>query len=380
MNFNDVFSKIQRNHINHQNGDYNCIPFTGMQRLEPYLPGLEKSTYYILTANSGIGKSKLLRNLFIQNPFQYLKDNPDKDIKLKVLYYSLEESEEKIILSEISKYLYYKYRISIPIRHLLSIGRNNRISDDILRKVREAEEYVQEFLQVVKIETSIRNPTGIYKNVRDYAMTIGDYYDSNGNILDKVKIVAGDNDEYLKIDHYKTHHPNHYVIVITDHLKLLKTEKEHPTTKQVMDLYSSHYCLHMRDKFGFTIVNVQQQSFDKENASYTSSGKTIEEKFEPSAGGLGEHKLTFQDANVVLGLFSPNKHNIVNHNGYDIGYLGNNYRSLSVLKNRDGEPDVKLPLFFDGAADIFREMPRLDDRRGMENMYNYINSLRASRN
>lgn len=54
MSFSEVFNKIESNLRNHNNGDYNCIPFMGMERLEEFLPGVEKSTYYLLTANSGV--------------------------------------------------------------------------------------------------------------------------------------------------------------------------------------------------------------------------------------------------------------------------------------------------------------------------------------
>ena len=67
MNFSDIYSEIRQNRENHTSGYYNCIPFMGMERLEMYLPGIEQSTYYLLAAASGVGKSKLARYLFIHN-------------------------------------------------------------------------------------------------------------------------------------------------------------------------------------------------------------------------------------------------------------------------------------------------------------------------
>ena len=107
MNFNDIYSEIVQNKQNHDNGYYNCIPFIGLNRLEKYLPGIEQGTYYLITASTGVGKSKLARYLFIHNPYLFLQENPDPEIKVDVLYFSLEESERKIILSEISKYLFF---------------------------------------------------------------------------------------------------------------------------------------------------------------------------------------------------------------------------------------------------------------------------------
>lgn len=365
MKFSDVYSKLELNFNNHLAGDYNCIPFQGMERLERFVPGIEHSTYYLLTANSGVGKSKLMRNLFIQNPYEYIKTNPGKGDKLSVLYFSLEESKEKVILAEISKYLFYKYGLSVSTKQLQSVGRYNTINPEILVKIKEAEEYIDQFLDTVHIFDNIRNPTGIYKKVRDFAMSIGDYYDSEGRVLDKVAISRGQGNDYSRISKYQKHDPKHYVIVIVDHIKLLSYEGDLKTTKAVMDKYSSEYCLHMRDKFGFTVVNVQQQASDKEKIQYTATGRNIEEKVEPSLDGLGEHKLTAQDCNVAMGLFDPSRYFIKNHNGYNIEELGSYYRSLNILKNRDGEANMKVPLFFNGASDYFKEMPRLDNEGGI---------------
>ena len=104
-------------------------------------------------------------------------------------------------------------------------------------------------------------------------MSIGDYYDKDGNRLNKDLIVKGAGDEYTKIDKFIKNHPKHYVIVITDHVKLMSFEKDLNTTKSVIDKWSSDYCLHLRDKLGVTIVNVQQQAADKEkmNLSHMNS-------------------------------------------------------------------------------------------------------------
>lgn len=54
MQFEEIFSEIEKNKDNHTDGYYNCIPFMGMERLERFLPGIEQDTYYLLTASSGV--------------------------------------------------------------------------------------------------------------------------------------------------------------------------------------------------------------------------------------------------------------------------------------------------------------------------------------
>lgn len=377
MNFNEILGEIEQNRINHQDGYYNCIPFTGMERLERFIPGIEQDTYYLLTASSGVGKSKLARYLFIHNPYKYLKENPDTDIIVDIKYFSLEESKKKVVLSEISRYMFTTYGISLSVKQLQSRGRYNTFDSDTLDKIRLAEDYVNDFLNTIDVIDSIRNPTGIYKYVRDFALTIGKYYDVNDVPLtpeEHQQVKMGQGEAYKKVSYYKKNHPRHYVIILTDHISLLQPE-EGETLWQTMSKYSSKYCLHFRDKFGFIPVNVQQQASAKEAVEYNYRGKSIDEKLEPSLDGLGDNKTTQRDANVVLGLFAPERYSIEKHNGYDMFAFKDRYRSMTILKDRDGISNKKLPLFFNGAADFFKELPRSDDAEGIQRVYAYMNEL-----
>lgn len=377
MDFKSIYDKLVINKQNHDSGYYNCIPFMGMERLEMYLPGIEQSTYYLLAAASGVGKSKLARYLFIHNPIVFLENNPDSGIELDILYFSLEESKEKILLAEISKYLFTKYGLTLSIKQLASVGRYNVISAADLEKVKEAEAHVKKFLDRVTIYDSVRNATGIYKTVRNFAMTVGTYYDKEGKPLtstEVMQVTGGVGETYKKVSYYKLHNPKHYVIVMTDHLGLLQPENGE-TLWQTMGKMSSSYNLHFRDKFGFIPVVIQQLAADKERVESNFQGKTIEDKLEPSLDSLGDNKTTARDVNVALGLFDPARYKIDNHNGYDITRLKDRYRSMNIMKSRDGIANKKLPLFFNGAVDFFKEMPRTDNIDGMNRVFEYVNQL-----
>lgn len=377
MNFKDIYSKIVQNKLNHDNGYFNCIPFMGMERLEKYLPGIEQSTYYLIAAASGVGKSKLARYLFIHNPIMFLENNPDSDIQLDILYFSLEESKEKVILAEVSKYLYTQHKLNLSIKQLSSVGRYNVLSTEDLQKVQQSEEHVNNFLKRVKIFDNVRNATGIYKTVRDFALTIGTYYDKNDTPLTpqevhNVKIGVGES--YKKVSYYKTHNPKHYVIVLIDHISLLQPETGE-TLWQSMSKMSSSYCLHIRDKFGFIPVVVQQLAADKERIEANFSRADLVQKLEPSLDGLGDNKTIARDVNIALGLFAPDRYKITEHNGYDITKFRDRYRSMNIMKSRDGIANKKLPLFFNGAVDFFKELPKVDELEKMRLVYEHINQL-----
>lgn len=318
----------------------------------------------------------------MHNPMKFIEENPNSGIELTIKYFSLEESKRKVILSEVSKYLFTKYGYIVSVKELQSRGRYNTISSEILEKVYEAEEYVEKFLKNVEIIDFIKNATGIYKYVRDFALTIGTYYDKNNNPLteqeiDDIKHAKGE--VYKKISYYKKYNPKHYVIILVDHIGLLESEMEDGvklTDWQSIGKYSKKYCLHFRDKFGFIPVNIQQQSSDKERIETNYKGETVERKLEPSLDGLANNKETQRDANVILGLFAPVRYKIREHNGYDIIALKDKYRSLSILKDRDGIQDGKtLGLFFNGAIDYFKELPKPTDVENMKKVYQYVSKL-----
>lgn len=378
MTFESIFEEIQANKKNHDEGYFNCIPFSGMSRLERFIPGIEQDTYYLITANSGVGKSKLTRSLFVQNPFSYLKNNPDTDIELSIKYFSLEESRKKIVLTEISKYLFENHQLNISVKELQSRGRYNTLEQSTLDKIKEAAEYVNDFLSKVDIIDNIRNPTGIYKYVRNYAMEIGKYYDKDNKPLTEQEhkdIINSRGEAYKKISYYKKNNPKHYVIILVDHISLLEAESG-LTQWQTISKFSSDYCLRFRDKFGFIPVVVQQQASAKEQIEYNYRGESIEEKLEPSLDGLGDNKTTQRDANVIIGLFSPDRYSITEHQGYDITYFRDMYRSITILKDRDGVANKKLSLFFNGATDFFKELPHPEEEEQIQRVYEYISRLR----
>nr|DAR88191.1 MAG TPA: Helicase ATPase REPLICATION [Caudoviricetes sp.] len=377
MKFDEVLNKIKTNRENNKSGYYNCIPFEGFDRFKKIIPGIRNSEQIIITASSGVGKTQLAKYMFIQSPLNYVRNHPELNIKLDIIWFSLEDSKEMIICSEISRYLFSKYRIRISPTDILSVGENNMITDEVMAKIEESRVYVESFLSSVQVVDNIYNNTGFFKYCRDFALKIGRYYDKNNKMLspqEHYNIVNGIGEDYKKIAYYKKNEDRHYVIVLLDHLSLIQTEKGQ-TLRESMEKLSNYYFLNLKNKFGFTNIIVQQQNATKETIEMNFQGKTFDEKLEPSYDGLADSKATFRDATLVIGLFSPNRYNIKVHNGYDILKMKDHYRSLSIMKNRYGLANKKLPLFFDGATNHFEECPTLNDLERLNNMYNLCKNL-----
>ena len=77
-------------------------------------------------------------------------------------------------------------------------------------------------------------------------------------------------------------------------------------------------------------------------------------------------------ANVVLGLFSPFKYELPEYMHYDISKLRDNVRFLEVLVNRGGSPGGLVALYFDGAVNYFKELPRPENLAELNKIYDLI--------
>jgi hypothetical protein len=100
------------------------------------------------------------------------------------------------------------------------------------------------------------------------------------------------------------------------------------------------------------------------------------DRLKPTLDGLGDCKLTQRDANVILGLFSPFRHDIPEYWGYDIKIFKDNIRFLEILGGRDGGGGTVCPLYFDGAVNYFRELPLPDNIKRIKNVYRLLNKIR----
>jgi len=344
--FRDSLNYIQKQSLKEDN----CIPF-GFDRFSDDLEGILQGTYTIITASSGIGKSKYTIVHYIIKVIDFIINNPNSPIDVRIPFFSLEESTRKIILAIQCHLLYRRYNIRLSIKDLQSTKKNKRVVDkELLDKLESLDDWFKIFEQKVEIIEYIRNPYGIYKHTKELC-------DSLGTIKEEIQIKEG---VEKKVKVYTSNNPDMYIIPIVDNINLLQREKEQPTSWDTINKHSADYCIHLRNFYNCSPVDIQQQAAEKEKQEFY-KGQTIESKLEPSLDGLGDNKTTQRNADIVIGLFAPDRYELRNHDGYSIGKLGDCYRSLKILKHRDGESNVKIGLFFDGANLNFEELPRKEE-------------------
>ncbi len=350
--FDSLFSKINSNMAKKESGGITSIspPFP---RLAKKYPGWVKGTYTILTASSGVGKTKAAKFFAVSSVYDFIKNNPN--VKAKIFYFALEESKDMFWLSMMSTLLYTKYNIFMSPQKLLSLG-DFTLDRNTLARIQSVKEEIEDMEKHIDVIDNVFNPYGIYKHVREYF--------DNPDLGEFVKIKT--NEGEIKGD-FKYKDDDLYVFCITDHISLLTPDAngkfgQQKTLHEAMGYFSQEYCLkQMSKRLKCVVINVQQQSADKERQEFY-KGQSIEKKLEPSLDGLADNKLCQRDADLVLGLFAPTRYELPSYRGYDISKLKDKYRCLIFLKDRHfGLANNYVNLYFNGATNIMKELPLKDE-------------------
>ena len=363
-----VLSNLQERRDRILNGQLNCIP-SPFKRFRNDFIGIEQSCYYCITASTKGGKSQFTSYTFIYEPLMFCYYT-NKDIDLKVLYFPLEETPERILQRFISWLLFThsKGEIRISPRDLRST--TDAVPQEILDILQEEEiQNIINYFEEHIIFSTETNPTGVYKFCKQYAEENGTVYTKPGKYKDELGTVR----ETQVFDRYVQNNPNEIRLIIIDTINLIDTERG-LSLKQSMDKMSEYLAKYLRNRYHYSPVVIQQQAFEGEgNDAYKLN------KFKPSIANNGDSKYTARDSNIVLGLFSPFKFGLAEYEGYDIRKFKDNIRFLEDLISRDGELGGVCPLLFDGAVSAFKELPRPNEVNELNSIYEYLNKLRNPR-
>lgn len=291
------------------------------------------------------------------------------DIDIKILYFPLEETSDRIMQRFISWLLFdfSKGKIRVSPRELRST--TSPVSEEVLDIINseEIQDILEYFEEHIIFPEEAANPTGIYKYCKNYAEEHGTVYTKAGQYKDEFGVVQS----RQVFDRYEQDNPNEYRLVIVDTINLIDTERG-MTLKQSMDKLSEYCAKYLRNRYNYSPIIIQQQAFDQEGNEAFKIGRV-----RPSVAGLGDSKYTSRDSNVVLGLFSPFRFALKEYEGYDISKFKDNIRFLEMVVNRDGEMGGLCPLFFDGAVCQFEELPRPDNKGEITKVYDYLKCIRG---
>lgn len=343
-----VLQHLRINRDNILRGNVNCIP-SPLTRFRRDFVGIQRGMYYLISASQKCGKTQFASSVFLYSALDFAFKNPDK-VRLKVMYYPLEETKEKIMTRYMSHLLYQisEGRIRVSPEDLESIDERRVMPETILNML-ESDDYKERFSFFEKCVqfSEERNPTGMYKEVKSYCELHGDIVMKD---IEYVDTSTGEVVRHKKFDHYIPKDSNEYVLWLIDHISLINTERGMDLRESINKL--SEYAVVMRNRYGVSPVFIQQQSVETQNLEAFKA-----KKIRPTASGLADSKYPAKDCSMMIGLSSPYMFEIPEYMKYDITEFRDNIRFMEIVLNRHGNSNGMEALYFDGATCTFKELP-----------------------
>lgn len=319
-----------------------------LTKLADYIE-IGRNTMYTIGGITGSGKSTIVQEIFLLSVMDWWMENKAKtSIKLNVIYFGMERKMFMYAAKWISRAIFKEQGINIPYMKILH--RRGKSLDEQEQKL--VEHYMDIFDAWQKDEALIvfegtKNPTGI-------SIFIDNFAKKHGTIVPR-------EDGELESRSYKSNHDNHLVLIITDHIGILKKEKVDGKLKDNIDRFSTAM-RDARDLYGFSPVVVQQLNRGVSDVSRLKLNDTL-----PKLADFAETSSTSHDSDVVLALLDPyailpegtncdvagyNLHKMRDERGAKF------YRSLHILKNSFDSNGIFIPLAFNPYYGMFKDMPK----------------------
>lgn len=317
---------------------------TGIKKYDDFVFGTRQSTYYLYGAETGVGKTAFVREKHMYVPYDFFKEvNNTAKLDINLLDFSLEISAKENMAAAISRRLYLDKGIVMPPEALFSMN-GSTLSDHTFDAVKAYRPYFEDFQKRLFVFDEDITPSKLHDILMDYAKKVGKFT-KEGRFISEC-------------EGYKLYNPNLYSIIIIDTVNLSEIEDTHNTVKSSIDRIS-RICVWFRNKCGFTPIVIQQ--FNAEISAVDRNRYGIKT---PLLRDFEDSKRTTKDANVVFGLFDPQRHLREEETmfaGYDISILKSWFRSLHLLKNRNGHMNKFIPLQYKGAVRLCEQLPDAKD-------------------
>lgn len=205
---------------------------TGFTKLDNVIFGLQRGYFYTIGADQGAGKSSVTLYSFVYQP---LKQAILNNLSVHFLYYSFEMSAEVLFAKLLSLHLFEKYNVIVSYDEILSL--KTTISEDHLKLIENEKEWLCLLESKLTVIDKPVNANGVYATCKEWIKNFGNFKE-----IDEHK------EEFIPKD------PNQYLIVLVDHIRLLKNDGN---VKAQID-QTCDYLIYFRNKCKITAVVVQQ--------------------------------------------------------------------------------------------------------------------------
>lgn len=362
---------------------------TGIRKLDNAIYNIQKGAIYGVASAPKVGKSTFVDSAFVISPYLYMLEHENVDIDF--IYFSLEMSKKVLRFKAAAHFFHRDYGISsitleegkrhkgspiIPMQsgYLMSRMKHDDntpikvqpehriiyekiINDRIIPMYGEYDEKGNKISngKITLIEDKNNsNPTGIYFYLLDYAKQNGELLYEEFYAINKQ---TGDREKGKRLSGYIPKNPEKYVIVVLDHLRNMKKEKEGYkmlTLKENMDRMTD-YQVRLRNICNFTFVDILHLNRGISDISRIKFSKDSD--LYPNSSDLKDSGNLSEDADYLITLFNPgdDRYNIKKHLHMDIEDIPE-YRSIHLIESRHTECPVHIQTNMLPGISVFEEL------------------------
>jgi len=346
----------------------------GLAQLDRYIGGVQRRMTYVIASAPKVGKSTLTDYAFLVQPYLHAVD---RGLNVRWIYFSFEIDRVSKEFDIASHFLHADHGIyGVGLDHgitvdgkgtvpLSSAYLRGRLMDDGGNTVKVKPEVEQAMRLVyhnrisplfgmysptgerltegyVDFVEDRDNPTGLYSYLREYAKRNGEFHlNAYGRTLG-----------------YTPKDPTLHTIVITDHLRKLKPERNF-TMKQNVDKYSE-YQVELRNWCGFTFVNIIHTN---RSLGAGDNIKFYGSELYPTSENIKDTSNLSEDADHVITLFDPNddRYRLDTHFGLKLrnpkgSLLWPRLRTIHLVESRHSESPKHFKAEMLGNVKTFRPL------------------------
>lgn len=334
----------------------------GLEAISKAIDGIQRGMMYVIASSPKVGKSTFVNYAFIISPYLYSLENPS--VKIRWIYYSWEMDRVTMEFDYVCHFLYSDYgisRIDLPPGVTHERKPYIDISSSFIRGQKKDDnnniilvpEFLYEKIKIIYNERIIPlfgeysesgvlikrglidfidradNPTGIYKNILNFA-------DARGTFIKEEYFSERTNKTESRVVGYKPNNPDEYVIVILDTIRKVRRERNF-SLKETVDK-TIEYATELRNFLKYTfvpIVHLNREMADIERLKFMGDLIFPQPETIKETGNLSE------EATHIFTMFNPNdeRYNLTKHFGLVIkdskrNELYPNLRTIHLVESR----------------------------------------------
>lgn len=337
----------------------------GSKKLNQLVGGLQYGRYDLIGGNTGSSKTAFTDFFYVVKPWMILNDlrkRGESERSMKVFYWSLEIRKVRKLAKWLALKIFLDYRILIDIKTILGMfteegnSQKNRIPDELYQILMKELALFDEMEDDIHIIEDKVSPNGIYAHLKSYSEAHGQV--ESVPVMDRGRFL------YNK-DRYIPNNPKELVLSIVDHVGLMKANKDEGNKKGTIDIMSSYFVT-LRNFHNYSFVAVSQ--FNRDLADVN---RQRFKELTPQLEDFKDSGNSQEDCEVAIALFNPVTYNMESYNNYNIRRMLDKFKSVNVLKNRDGIGNTKVGYNFIGACGAYSELPIGTEMT--EDDYNFVN-------